>query len=91
MSDIDKESLEKDGLGPGLGLYRAKAKVIEQHKLALEIIEPFVSKRYLNSSQFFKVLNTIEDLTEKSGLNLFKTLDYKTTQNSLNMRNKHIL
>ena len=34
MSDIDKESLEKDGLGPGLGLARTKAEVIQQHKLA---------------------------------------------------------
>ena len=91
MSDIDKESLEKDGLGPGLGLAQSKAEVIEQHKLALEIIEPFVSKRYRNSSQFFKVLNTIKDLTEKSGLNVFKTLDKKAAQTSLNMRNKHIL
>ena len=84
MSDIDKESLEKDGLGPGLGLAQSKAEVIEQHKLAFEIIEPFESLSHVNSSQFFKV----EDLTEKSGLNVFKTLDYKTTQN---MRNTHIL
>ena len=29
MSDIDKESLEKDSLGPGLGLDRAQAEVME--------------------------------------------------------------
>ena len=32
MSDIDKESLEKDGLGPGLGLAWTKVEAIKAVK-----------------------------------------------------------